>query len=82
MQTADGRADVARYYAEAPVIVAAIPRRGEERRLLMLYFTHIVPSVIAARIGANRLARRIYTDMMRRLTRRYLPDRADLFVHG
>lgn len=67
MATADGRADVARYYAEAPRIVAAIRRRGEERILLRLYLTHILPSALAARLGLRRTARRLYTNMMHRL---------------
>ena len=67
MESADGRADVARYYAEAPVIVAAIHRRGERRVLLGLYFTHILPSALAAQIGLKRTARRLYTNMMHRL---------------
>ncbi len=62
MATAGGRADVARYYALAPAILTEIARRGEERLLLRLYFSHIVPSVIAAQLGrepprASRLHR-------------------------
>jgi hypothetical protein len=68
MSSADGRADVARYYAEAPQIVAGIHRCGDESVLLRLYFTHILPSALAARFGLHSLARRLYTGMMRRLS--------------
>jgi hypothetical protein len=71
LATAEGRADVAHYYAVAPRIVAEIQRRGEERVLLRLYFTTILPAVVAARLGLNGLARRIYTAMMVRLEARY-----------
>jgi hypothetical protein len=45
--------------------------RGDERVLLTLYFTTILPAVAAARLGFNGLARGIYTAMMVRLERRY-----------
>jgi hypothetical protein len=71
LATPEGRADVARYYAVAPAILAEIERRGDERVLLRLYFTTILPAVAAARLGLNGLARRIYTAMMLRLESRY-----------
>jgi hypothetical protein len=71
MATPEGRADVARYYAVAPAILAEMRRRGEERALLRLYFTTILPAVAAARLGLDGLARRIYTAMMLRLEARY-----------
>ncbi len=76
MRTAEGRADVARYYAEAPLILSAIRSRSEERVLLRLYVTHILPSVAAASLGLHRLTRRIYTAMMTKLSRRYLAEPA------
>jgi hypothetical protein len=71
LATPEGRADVARYYAVAPAILAEMQRRGEERVLLRLYFTTILPAVAAARLGFNGAARRIYTAMMLRLEARY-----------
>jgi hypothetical protein len=71
MVTPDGKEDVASYYRLAPAILAEIARRGEAGALRRLYFTDIVPSVVAARLGLNRLARGLYTRMMRRLARRY-----------
>lgn len=67
-----GKDDIARYYRQAPLILAEMSRRGDSRRLLRLYATHILPSAMAARLGLNRLARGLYTDMMRRLERRYM----------
>jgi hypothetical protein len=71
LATPEGRAHVARYYAVAPAILAEMQRRGDERVLLTLYFTTILPAVAAARLGFNGLARGIYTAMMVRLERRY-----------
>jgi hypothetical protein len=73
-RTGSGRADIALYYRTAPAILAEIDRRGDRRRLLRLYFTHILTSALAARFGLRRLPWRIYRDMMHRLTARYLPD--------
>jgi hypothetical protein len=72
LATADGRADVARYYAVAPLILAAMRCRGESLPLLRLYFRDILPSVAAVCLGLNGSARRRYTAMMRRLERQYL----------
>jgi hypothetical protein len=71
MATPDGREAVARYYRLAPAILAEIARRGDAGALRRLYFTDILPSVVAARLGFDRLARGLYTRMMRRLLRRY-----------
>jgi len=69
-----GRGDIERYYGIAPVILASIRRKGRERELLALYFTHILPSAMLARVGFNRTARRLYTHMMSVLCRRHIPD--------
>ena len=69
-----GRGDIERYYGIAPVILASIRRKGRERELLALYFTHVLPSAVLARVGLNRTARRLYTHMMRVLCRRHIPD--------
>jgi hypothetical protein len=61
-----GATDIARYYREAPAIAARL--KGDSKALLKLYWTRIVPSALAAQLGANRLARRIYTRMMGELT--------------
>lgn len=67
-----GRDDIAAYYRLAPAILAEMARRGDERRLLGYYFSHVLPSALLAHAGANWLTHRLYRDMMRRLTRRYI----------
>ena len=57
-----GLADIGTYYEVAPEIADRL--RERPKQLLKLYWTRIVPSAIAAKIGANRIARRIYTRMM------------------
>jgi hypothetical protein len=74
LATADGRADVTRYYAVAPRVLAEMQRRGASLPLLRLYFCDILPSVAATGLGLNGMARRRYTAMMRRLERQYLPS--------
>jgi hypothetical protein len=66
-----GKEDILRYYRGAPLILAEISRRGDSHHLLWLYATHVLPSAVAARLGLNRLARALYSDMMRRLELRY-----------
>lgn len=62
---AQGRADISRYYAEAPAIAARLlaDPRGR-RRLIGLYWRTIVPAVVLARIGCNRAAYALYRRMM------------------
>jgi hypothetical protein len=71
--TPGGRADIALYYERAPRILSAMAQRGETQRLLPLYFSHILPSAVLARLGLKRLPDRLYRNLMARLTRRYLP---------
>ena len=67
-----GAALIAQYYDSAPAICAALARdpRGKTR-LRTLYWATILPCVAAIRLGANRLAFRLYCRMMRRLMRAY-----------
>ncbi len=74
----DGSRDIALYYALAPLIVEAIRERRAERELVDVYFTHILPAVLLARLGAARLARMLYRDLVVRLCRRYVPEVAGL----
>jgi hypothetical protein len=64
-----GRADVARYYAEAPAVAERLSSTLDgRRRLLGLYWRVIVPCALMARLGLNagayRLYRRMMTDML------------------
>jgi hypothetical protein len=62
---AAGRADIARYYREAPAVAQRlVASAGGRRQLLGLYWRYIVPSAMLARIGANRLAHGLYRRMM------------------
>jgi len=63
---AGGTDDIAAYYAQAPAIAARL--KGNQKALLRLYWTRILPSAVAAQCGANRLARAIYSKGMRELT--------------
>lgn len=62
---AAGRADIARYYREAPAVAQRLVSSATGRRqLLGLYWGYIVPSAVLARIGANRAAHALYRRMM------------------
>lgn len=69
--TPSGRADIDHYYAAAPAILTALRDRGDEHQLLLFYATHVLPSAVAAALGLNQVAHRLYRDMMRRLEGRY-----------
>jgi hypothetical protein len=64
-----GMDDIRAYYAQAPQIAERL--RADRQALLRLYWTRIVPSALAAQVGANRLARAIYTNGMRSLAATY-----------
>jgi hypothetical protein len=64
-QQQDGSADIAAYYAKAPAIAERL--KGDPQALLRLYWTRIVPSALAAQVGANGVARAIYSKGMREL---------------
>lgn len=62
---AAGRADIARYYQEAPAVAQRLVGSAAGRRqLLGLYWRYIVPSALLAKAGANRLVHRLYRRMM------------------
>lgn len=77
----DGPGEIERYYALAPAILRAMREQGGERELVRLYFLRILPCVLLARIGAARLTRRLYRDMIGRLCRRYLFEEEPRGVH-
>lgn len=62
-----GRADIDRYYAEAPAIAQRL--RRDPASALREYWRFVLPSALAASAGANTLARRFYTRGMARLAR-------------
>lgn len=69
-----GNAAVAAYYRVAPSILDRLPRQERVTRLLSVYARFILPSAVAARLGLNRLAYRLYTRMMQELIRDFAPE--------
>lgn len=60
--SADGRALVARYYTEAPRLVARVGRQSRAARIwLHAYWGYILPCAVLARMGLNRPAVAHYT---------------------
>ena len=51
-----------------------LPEQQCLRLLLSVYARFILPCAIAARLGCNSLAYRLYARMMRELTREYASD--------
>jgi len=70
----EGRAAIAAYYTIAPTVVARLGQRDAVPHLLSIYARFVLPSAIAARLGLNRLAFRLYRRMMRDLTREFAPE--------
>ncbi len=71
-----GAQEIARYYAQAPHIIAqlrTIPRTYP-RTLLSVYARFILPAAIAARLGLNALAYRLYVRMLDELAPDMLTD--------
>jgi hypothetical protein len=70
-----GGADaIAAYYALAPSILARLPREGRERLLLFIYARYVLPSAVAATLGFNALAYRLYRRMLRDLASAFVPE--------
>ncbi|HEU0017058.1 MAG TPA: CFI-box-CTERM domain-containing protein [Methyloceanibacter sp.] len=69
-----GNAAVAAYYRVAPSILDRLPRQDRVTRLLSVYARFILPSAVAARLGLNRLAYRLYTRMMQELIRDFASE--------
>jgi hypothetical protein len=64
-----GNAAIAAYYRIAPSILDRLPPDERATRLLSVYARFILPSAIAARLGLNGLAYRLYARMMDELAR-------------
>jgi hypothetical protein len=75
LRMSGGPEDIALYYKHAPQIVQHILASADPSRdFARLYALYILPSAIAAQLGFDRAARRIYTRMMRDLAARYAID--------
>ena len=68
-----GRVAIERYYELAPSILAQLPDSTRARRLLPIYARYILPSALAASLGLNALAYRLYARMMDELSRHLRP---------
>lgn len=69
-KTPAGLALTARYYAEAPRLVAGINRRGDADLVwLKTYWSHVLPCAVMARLGWNDLAIAHYRRLFVRLER-------------
>jgi hypothetical protein len=69
-----GARTIASYYALAPLILARLPREGRERLLLSIYARYVLPSAVAATLGLNGLAYRLYGRMLHNLTCAFAPE--------
>jgi hypothetical protein len=69
-----GNAAIAAYYLVAPSILDRLPSEDRVMRLLSVYARFILPSAIAARLGLNALAYRLYARMMDDLARDFAPE--------
>lgn len=69
-----GVADIARYDELAPPILARMPERTRKARLLVLYARYILPAALAAHLGFDALAYRLYRRMVEGLMRDFAPE--------
>ena len=69
-----GKDDIGLYYRFAPSILERLPEQQRLPLLLSVYARFVLPSAIAARLGCNSLAYRLYARMMRELTRKFAPE--------
>ncbi len=66
--------EIADYYALAPLILARLPDETREIRLRSLYARYILPAALAAQLGLNALAHRLYVRMLDELVRAFAPE--------
>ncbi|HSD92827.1 MAG TPA: CFI-box-CTERM domain-containing protein [Methyloceanibacter sp.] len=71
-----GDAAIALYYEFAPLILARLPLETREARLIDIYARYILPASLAARLGLDALAYRLYARMLEGLIRDFAADRA------
>ena len=69
-----GNAAIAAYYLLAPSILDRLSRQDRVTRLLSVYARFILPSAVAARLGLNTLAYRLYARMMSELAPDFAPE--------
>jgi len=59
-----GVADIAAYYRLAPLILAQLPRESRTETLRSVYARYILLAALAARLGLNTLAYKLYVRML------------------
>jgi hypothetical protein len=59
-----GVADIAAYYQLAPLILAQLPREARTETLRSVYARYVLPAALAARLGLNTLAYKLYVRML------------------
>jgi hypothetical protein len=71
-----GEAEIARYYELAPLILARLSGQRKRTRLLSLYWCYILPAALAAHLGFDALAYRLYRHMVDGLVHELCPELA------
>ena len=69
-----GVADIAAYYALAPLILARLPREARKATLRSVYARYILPAALAARLGLNTPAYQLYARMIEELAGAFAPQ--------
>jgi hypothetical protein len=69
-----GAGDIAAYYVLAPLILARLPGETRTKRLRSIHARYVLPAALAARLGLDRLAYRLYRRMIDELTRDFAPE--------
>ena len=72
--TPDGQAAIALYYALAPALLNALEEKKRAEILRDLYVRFILPSAIAAHLGFDGLAFKLYQSMMQELSAHASPQ--------
>jgi len=72
-----GTDEIASYYTLAPLILARLPSATRVTLLRALYARFILPAALAAAIGLNTLAYRLYVRMIRELVSSFVPERLE-----
>jgi hypothetical protein len=70
-----GASDIALYYELAPLVLARLPAERRAIRLRSIYARSILPASLAAWLGLDRLAYRLYRRMIDELAGEFAPER-------
>ncbi len=70
----EGEAAIALYYRLAPLILERLPREARREHLSRVYARYIRPAAIAARLGRDALAYRLYARMLEAMAGEFAPE--------